>query len=66
MLRIPVIQGENIEKALKRYKRKVNQTKQVIRLRENEQFTKPSVKKREQKKKAIYIQKLKDAESKDF
>ncbi|HUU88798.1 MAG TPA: 30S ribosomal protein S21 [Candidatus Glassbacteria bacterium] len=65
MLRIPVIQGENIEKALKRYKRKVNQTKQMIHLRENEQFIKPSVKKREQKKKAIYIQGLKDAENKD-
>jgi len=65
MLRIPVIQGENIEKALKRYKRKVNQTKQIIHLRENEQFVKPSVIKREQKKKAIYIQKLKDAENKD-
>ena len=65
MLRIPVIQGENIEKALKKYKRKVNQTKQMVRLRENEMFIKPSVKKREQKKKAIYIQKLRDAENKD-
>ena len=65
MIIIPVVQGENIERALKKYKRKINQTKQMIRLRENEQFIKPSVKKRTQKKKAIYIQKLRDAENKD-
>jgi len=62
MLIVEVKKGENIEKALKRYKRKVNQTKQMFRLRENEKFTKPSEKKRETKKKAIYIQKLRDAE----
>jgi len=62
MLIIKLKEGENIERALKRYKRKVNQTKQPINLREREQFTKPSVKKREQKKKAIYIQKLRDSE----
>ena len=65
MLKIEIKPGENIEKALKRYKRKVNQTKQMIHLREREQFVKPSVKKREQKKKAIYIQKLRDEEQMD-
>ena len=65
MLIVKVKDGENIERALKRYKRKVNQTKQMIHLRKNEEFVKPSVIKREQKKKAIYIQKLRDAENKD-
>ena len=65
MLIVKVKEGENIERALKRYKRKVNQTKQMIHLRKNEEFIKPSVKKREQKKKAIYIQKLRRAEEAD-
>jgi len=66
MLIIKLKDGENIEKALKRFKRKFNQTQMTRQLREREQFTKPSVKKREQKKKAIYIQKLRDEEAKDF
>lgn len=65
MLIVKVKDGENIERALKRYKRKVNQTKQILRLRKNEEFIKPSVIKREQKKKAIYIQKLRDEENRD-
>jgi small subunit ribosomal protein S21 len=43
-------------------KRKVQQTKQIQKLRANEAFIKPSVKKRDQKKKAIYIQKLRNSE----
>lgn len=55
----------NIEKALKKLKRKVSQTKQVQELRERQKYTKSSVKKRMQKIKASYIQSLKDSESKD-
>ena len=62
MLIIKVKEGENIEKALKKFKRKVQQTKMVIQLREREQFIKPSVEKRETKKKAIYIQKFRREE----
>ena len=58
MLIVKMKEGENIEKALKRFKRKVNETKLIPNLREREQFVKPSVKKREMKKKAVYIQKL--------
>ena len=61
MLIVKVKDGK-IEKALKQLKRKVNQTKLVRELRENEQFTKPSVKRREEIKKAQYIQKMRDAE----
>lgn len=64
MLIIKLKDGENIERALKRFKRKFNETKMVPQLRDREQFTKPSVIKREEKKKAIYIQKLRDAENK--
>lgn len=61
MLIVKVKDGK-IEKALKQMKRKVNQTKLVRELRDNEQFTKPSVKRREEIKKAKYIQQMRDAE----
>lgn len=56
MLVVPVKEGENIERALKRYKKKYNSTKVVRRLRARQQFTKPSVLRREEVKKAAYIQ----------
>ena len=62
MLVIKVNKGESIERALKRYKFKVNKTKQTIKLREGQEFTKPSVRRRKQKQKAIYIQKKKGSE----
>lgn len=46
-----------IEKALKQFKNKVRKTKQMEKLRENQQFEKPSEKKRKQKIKAIYKEK---------
>lgn len=62
MLIVKIKPGENIERALKKMKRKVQQTKQIQRLRANTAFIKPSVKKRDKKKKAIYIQKLRNSE----
>ena len=59
MIIIPVKEGENIERVLKKYKRKFEKTGVVKELRERQKFTKPSIKKREQKLKAIYIQNLK-------
>ena len=58
MLIVPVKEGENIERALKRYKKKYNSTKVVRQLRARQQFTKPSVLRREEVKKAAYIQDL--------
>lgn len=63
MLIIPVKDGENIERALKRYKRKFDRTKTMRQLRERQTFTKPSVKKRAQMQKAQYVQHLRDQES---
>jgi small subunit ribosomal protein S21 len=59
MIIIPVKEGESIDRALKKYKRKFEKTGVVKELRERQKFTKPSIIKREQKLKAIYIQKLK-------
>ena len=62
MIIIKIKDGENIERALKRFKRKINETKMVQELRKRKEFNKDSVIKREQNQKAKYIQKLKDKE----
>ncbi|MFW6311745.1 MAG: 30S ribosomal protein S21 [Nanoarchaeota archaeon] len=53
MLKVNVKDG-NIEKALKKFKRKFNETKMISEIREREEYKKPSVLKRQEKKKAIY------------
>jgi len=58
MIIIPIKEGENIDRALKKYKRKFEKTGTMRELRERQRFIKPSVKRREQVLKAIYIQKL--------
>ena len=62
MLIIPVKDGENIDRALKRFKRKFDRTGTMRQLRSRQQFTKPSVKRRAQIQKAQYIQQLRDQE----
>ena len=58
MIVVPVKEGENIEKALKKFKRKFEKTGIVKELRSRQQFDKPSVIKRLKKERAIYVQKL--------
>ncbi len=58
MLIIPVKSGENIEAALKRYKRKFRDTKVKQELQKRQHFTKDSVKRRLNKKKAIHREKF--------
>ena len=55
MLIINRKEGENIDRMLKRYKRKHRQTKLRDELRKRKQFTKPSVKRRKEILKAAYI-----------
>ncbi len=62
MLIIPVKEGENIDRALKRFKRKFDRTGTMRQLRSRKQFSKPSVKRRAEIQKAQYIQKLRDQE----
>ena len=61
MLIIPIKDGENIDRALKRYKRKFDKTRTLRELRSRKNFTKPSVSKRAQMQKAQYVQGLRDA-----
>jgi small subunit ribosomal protein S21 len=49
---------ENIDKALKKYKKKFEKSKVLLQLRERQSFTKPSVKRRGEVLKAIYKQKI--------
>jgi small subunit ribosomal protein S21 len=62
MIIIDVIKEKNLESALKKYKYKVQKTKQTEKLRERQSFTKPSVVRRSQKLKAVYKQQLIDQE----
>ena len=62
MIVVPVKEGENIEKALKKFKRKFEKTGIVKELRSRQQFDKPSVVKRLKKERAIYVQKLQQVE----
>ena len=58
MIIVPVKEGENIERALKRFKRKFEKTGAIRELRARKNFVKPSIKKRDQLMKAIYVQHL--------
>ena len=62
MLVIPVKEGENIERAIKKYKKKFEKTKVMRELRDRKQFTKPSVSKRQEKIRAAYKQRMQSAE----
>lgn len=54
MLIIPVKEGENIERALKRFKKKFERTGTMRQLRSRQHFTKPSVERRKEILKARY------------
>ena len=56
MIIVDLSKEKSIETALRTYKHKVQKVKQVQELRERQVFTKPSVKKRAEKLKAVYIQ----------
>jgi small subunit ribosomal protein S21 len=57
MLIIEVKEGESIDRALRRYKRKYQQTKLRQELNRRKEFRKPSVQRRNEVLKAEYIQK---------
>lgn len=58
MIVIPVKEGENIERALKRFKRKFEKTGVIKELRGRQAYVKPSVQRRAEVKKAIYIEQM--------
>lgn len=60
MIIIDVTKEKSIESALRIYKNKVQKTKQIQKLRERVEYVKPSVKKRKELLKAIYVGKIKN------
>ena len=58
MIIVPVKDGENIERALKKFKRKFEKTGVVMELRARQLYDKPSVLKRLKMEHAIYVQQL--------
>jgi small subunit ribosomal protein S21 len=49
---------ENIDKALKKYKKKFEKSKTLLQLRERQSFTKPSIRRRATVLKAVYKQQI--------
>lgn len=62
MIIVPVKEGENIERALKKFKRKFEKTGVIKELRSRQAFKKPSEKRRDEIKHAMYVQKIQQSE----
>ena len=60
MIIIDLTKEKSIESALRTYKQKVQKTKQIQKLRERQQFVKPSVNRRKEVLKAVYVQQMKN------
>lgn len=58
MIIMPIKEGENIERALKKFKRKFERTGVLKELRRRQYFTKPSVTGRVDKLHAIYVENM--------
>jgi len=62
MIIVPIRDGDNIDRALKKFKRKFEKTGVIRELRARQAYIKPSERRREEIKRAIYIQKLQQKE----
>ena len=62
MIIVPVKDGDNIERALKKFKRKYEKTGIVKELRARQAFQKPSVTNRKKMMQAVYVQHLRTLE----
>ena len=62
MLIIPIKEGENIDRALKKYKKKYEKTNVMKELRKRKEFEKPSISRRQQVIRAAYKHRMQSAE----
>ena len=62
MIIVPEKEGENIERALKKFKRKAEKTGIIKEVSSRKQFDKPSVVKRIKMKHAVYVNQLRQNE----
>lgn len=58
MIIVTLKEGDTIDKALKKLKRKFEKTGVSRELRDRQQFTKPSARKRDEKLRSLYLQRL--------
>ncbi len=58
MIIMPIKEGENIERALKKFKRKYEKTGVLKQLRARQHFVKPSIEKRKKMQHAVYVEKM--------
>ena len=58
MIIMPIKEGETIERALKKFKRKYERTGVLKELRRRQYFTKPSIAKRDAMMHAVYVEQL--------
>ncbi len=58
MIIMPIKEGENIERALKKFKRKYEKTGVLKELRSRQYFTKPSITKRKALQHAVYVENM--------
>lgn len=65
MLIIDAKDCENIDKALKKYKKKFEKSRTLLQLRTRQAFIKPSIVRRTEVKKAIYKQQMADGKLDD-
>ncbi len=63
MIIMPIKEGENLERALKKFMRKFEKTGTLKELRSRQQFLKPSVRNRRKMEKAIYVEQLRREEN---
>jgi small subunit ribosomal protein S21 len=56
MIIIDLTKEKNIETALRTYKNKVQKTKQIQQLRERQVYVKPSITRRKEVLKAVYVE----------
>ena len=66
MIIVPLKEGENIERALKKFKRKFEKTGIVKELRDRQAFTKPSVRNRAQRIKAVSTSRVCNRQKNNF
>ena len=62
MIVVPLKEGESIERALKRFKKKFEKTGVIQEQRSRQAYTKPSVEKRKERMRAVYVQHLQQEE----
>ncbi len=61
MIIVPVRDEDNIERALRRYKKKFDRTGRMRELRRRQAFIPPSERKRKMMEKARYVQSLRES-----